>query len=139
MNSWIDELRVNTINTLLSCGNPAIEYFTCRDLLEEEVGQINRLWQLPAVLKILKKQQDDGFWKYPGKIQREIRSRENYDQFETFKMLGEIWKNMVLIRIIHKYRRLLFIFSVVRVMKETFEEFMVTSTPPHTPLPSCGS
>lgn len=90
MNSWIDELRVNPIDTLLSCGNPAIEYFTSRDLLDEEIGQINRLWQLPAALKILKKQQDDGSWKYPGKIQREIRSSENYDQFETFKMLGEL-------------------------------------------------
>jgi hypothetical protein len=90
MNRWTDELKLDPVPTLLSCENPAIKYFTRRDLLEEEVGPVNDLWQLPAALKILKKQQDNGSWKYPGQIRRELRSRENYDQLETFRMLGEL-------------------------------------------------
>jgi hypothetical protein len=90
MNSWADELKVDPVPTLLSCGNPAIEYFTRRDLSSEEVDPIADLWNLPAVLKILKKQHDNGSWKYPGKIRRDVRSRENYDQLETFRILGEL-------------------------------------------------
>lgn len=90
MNSCLDELRIDPIPLLLSCGNPAIEYFTRRDLLDEAVGPINTLWQLPVVLKILKKQEEDGSWKYPGKIRENIRSRENYNQLETYRVFGEL-------------------------------------------------
>lgn len=41
-------------------------------------------------MKIFKKQQDNGSWKYPGKISRDVRSRENYDQIETYRILGEL-------------------------------------------------
>jgi hypothetical protein len=90
MDSGLDELKIDPIPTLLSCGNPAVEYFTRRDLLDEETGSIKDLWEIPGALRILKKQQDNGSWKYPGKIRSEMRSKENYDQLETFRILGEL-------------------------------------------------
>jgi Squalene-hopene cyclase C-terminal domain len=90
MTAWIKILDVNPINILLSPENPAIEYFTRRDLLEEDVSAVQVLWELPVVANILKKQQKNGSWKYPGKIRADIRSREDYNQIETFRMLGEL-------------------------------------------------
>jgi len=55
MNSGVDELKINPIPVLLSVGNPAIEYYTRRDLLGEEVGPVEELWQLPSVSRILRK------------------------------------------------------------------------------------
>ncbi len=88
MNAGLDELKLNPTPTLLSCSNPAIEYFTRRDLLDEQVESISELWDNKDALTILKKQQEDGSWKYPSKIRRDLRSREDYDQFETYKTLG---------------------------------------------------
>ncbi|MGZ4856985.1 MAG: prenyltransferase/squalene oxidase repeat-containing protein [Methanobacteriaceae archaeon] len=90
MTVWIKILDVNPINILLSPENPAIKYFTRRDLLEEDVSAVQVLWELPVVANILKKQQKNGYWKYPGKIRADIRSREDYNQIETFRMLGEL-------------------------------------------------
>ncbi len=84
------ELKTNPVPVLLSSKNPAIEYFTRQDILGEKIRSIEELWHLPHVLRILKKQQDDGFWKYPGKIREELRSRENYDQLETYRIFGEL-------------------------------------------------
>ncbi|MBI5459418.1 hypothetical protein [Methanobacterium sp.] len=90
MNSGVDELKINPIPVLLSVGNPAIEYYTRRDLLGEEVGPVEELWQLPSVLRILRKQEKNGYWKYPGKIREDIRSRDDYNQVETYRVLGEL-------------------------------------------------
>ena len=40
MNSSVDKLKVDPIPVLISCGNPAIEYFTHKDILNEEMGTI---------------------------------------------------------------------------------------------------
>jgi len=90
MSSGAVKLEINPIPILLSCDNPAVEYSTRRDLLGEEVGSVTDLWQFPSVLKILKKQQGNSSWKYPGKIREDLRSRENYDQLETYRILGEL-------------------------------------------------
>jgi hypothetical protein len=90
MDSGLDELKIDPIPALLSCGNPAVEYFTRRDLLDDKTGSIKDLWEIPGALRILKKQEDNGSWKYPGKIRGELRSKENYDQLETFRILGEL-------------------------------------------------
>jgi hypothetical protein len=84
------KLKIDPTTVLLSCGNPAIEYYARKDLLDEEIGTIEDLWQLPPVLRILKKQEEDGYWKYPGKIREELRSREDYNQVETYRVLGEL-------------------------------------------------
>jgi hypothetical protein len=65
--NWLTRLKHNPLPTLLSCGNPAVEYFTRRDLLDETVAPIACVWQLPEVQKILRKQQPDGSWKHSGK------------------------------------------------------------------------
>ena len=52
--------------TLLDTSNEAIIAFTKKNLLEEEVD-IEELWTLPQVKKLLKQQQPDGSWIYPSK------------------------------------------------------------------------
>ena len=89
MNSteWRSILNYDPLPHLLSSGNQAIDHFAARDLLGETEVHTETLWVLPAAKKIVKRQQPDGSWKYPGG-NRKIRSSENYDQIETFRNLG---------------------------------------------------
>jgi hypothetical protein len=80
---------VDPVPILLNSGNEAVIYFTRRDLLGEGVPSIETLWRLPQAEKMLRRQRDDGSWKYPGGNE-EVRSQENYDQLETYRMLGEL-------------------------------------------------
>jgi Squalene-hopene cyclase C-terminal domain/Prenyltransferase and squalene oxidase repeat len=89
MNSWQKELKVDPVPSLLSLENEAIKYFTMRDLLDKGVESIEILWKLPVAKKILKKQQNDGSWKYTGG-KKHIRSQKNYNQLETYRILGEL-------------------------------------------------
>jgi hypothetical protein len=70
--------------------NQAIRYFTRRDLLEEVVEKIENLWQLPQVKKLLSKQLANGTGKYPGGGRTHLRATEDYNQIETFRILGEL-------------------------------------------------
>ena len=67
MTKWLAQLKFDPTPTLLSSGNEAVEYFTKRDLLEQEVAPIEHIWQLPEAQKTLRKQQSDGSWKYIGR------------------------------------------------------------------------
>jgi len=78
---------VDPIPRLIASGNEALRYFVRRDLLEEGVGSVQILWELPDVLAIVRKQQGDGSWKYHGGKER-IRSPQNYNQLETYRILG---------------------------------------------------
>ncbi len=80
-------LRVNPLPTLVSCGDQAIQFFARRDLLAENPGPVDVLWALPACLRILRKQQEDGSWRYPGQ-NRQVYTETNYDLLETFRQLG---------------------------------------------------
>ena len=84
MNKWRKTLKFDPIPPLLNCNTPAIEYFTRRDLLEEEVPDIHSIWQLPTVQKILKKQQANGSWKSTSKNRAKFPA-VNYDLTETWK------------------------------------------------------
>lgn len=84
---WRKALRVDPLPLLLGCGNPAVEYFARRDLLGERTGPVSALWDAPAARWILRRQNADGSWTYPGGDDR-IRSRANYDQLETFRQLA---------------------------------------------------
>ncbi len=86
MELWQKHLRVDPVPCLLS-KNEALTYFVKRDLLGEDVEPIQKLWELPIVLKTLKKQQEDGSWKYHGGKEY-IRSSQNYNQLETYRILG---------------------------------------------------
>lgn len=80
--NWQRQLRFDAIPALLDSGNVALQYFVRRDLLEEEVGPISGLWQLPGAQKILRKQQPDGSWVFPGKRKHKDK---NYGLIETWK------------------------------------------------------
>lgn len=87
MNNWLRQLKQDPLPSLIHSDNIALVFFARRDLLEEKVGSVKTLWKLPDVLKILRRQQEDGSWKYPGGDER-ILSRTNYNQIETYRVLG---------------------------------------------------
>ncbi|MCE5215068.1 MAG: hypothetical protein LLF83_10175 [Methanobacterium sp.] len=84
--AWQECLRTDPIEILFSSKNNAINYYTKRDLLDEKVTSVNKLWDLPEVEKILRNQQEDGSWQYPSGKDK-IRSKENYNQLETYRIL----------------------------------------------------
>lgn len=84
MEVWRTQLKFDPIPPLLSSGSEALQYFVRRDLLEERAEPISRLWQLPEAQRILKKQQADGSWIYPGK-KTVAYPRHHYSLLETWK------------------------------------------------------
>jgi hypothetical protein len=80
------KLRIDPIPTLISSDDEALEYFVRRDLLEEDPGPIEQLWELPEAGKILAKQQTDGSWKYPSP-RKSGHETENYHLLETYRQL----------------------------------------------------
>jgi len=88
MENWRRELRVDPIPTLISSNNRAIQYFVRRGLLNENAEPIETLWELPEVKRLLRRQQEDGSWKYPGGGKEHLRSQEDYNQIETYRNLG---------------------------------------------------
>jgi hypothetical protein len=90
LKNWQQQLKFSFIAPLVASKNQAINYFTRRDLLEEAVEKIENLWQLPQVKTLLSKQLANGAWKYPGGGRTHLRSAEDYNQIETFRILGEL-------------------------------------------------
>ncbi len=89
MEDWRKQLKLDPLPPLQASDNEALLYFLRRDLLGEEAGSVEALWQLPHVLKILKKQQEDGSWKYPGG-KKDVRSQRDYNQLQTYKVLMDL-------------------------------------------------
>jgi hypothetical protein len=85
--SWTDELKVDPLPVLLAAGNPAIPFFAKQDLLEEDVGPSEGLWQLPEPQRLVRRQLPNGAWPYPGG-RRHLRSQEDYDLIEAYRSLG---------------------------------------------------
>ncbi|UCH59320.1 MAG: hypothetical protein JSV61_14015 [Anaerolineales bacterium] len=83
---WIEDLRLNPLPALLSWRDPALNYFTRRDLLEEQAGPVEKLWGLPSARKIINRQQADGSWRYPGKGYNP-KTGTNYTLLETYRQL----------------------------------------------------
>jgi hypothetical protein len=86
---WLRRLKFDPLPQLLSSENKAIVFFTKRDLLVEKVASVETLWGLPFVTRMVGRQLDDGSWKYPGG-KPDVRSRQNYNQLETYRILGEL-------------------------------------------------
>ncbi len=80
MNDW--RLKYDPLPMLLSSENSAIQYFAKRDLLGEQVGDVQLLWDLPEAHKILKKQKTDGSWPRSGK---QKHAAINYGLIETWR------------------------------------------------------
>lgn len=85
--NWRSSLPYNPLPALLSLDNEAITLFTKKDLLDDASLDPRSLWSLPLAQKIVKKQQANGSWKYPGG-NKHVRSAENYNQLETYRNLG---------------------------------------------------
>lgn len=84
--NWESVLRQDPRPSLLEYGNQAVEWFTRRDLMEQDPGPIESLWEMSEPARLLRKQGADGRWRYPPSDER-IRSRDGYDQLETFRSL----------------------------------------------------
>ena len=84
---WLSALPRDPIPTLLAADDPALTYFVRRDLMGEDAGSPRALWALPAAQKLLRKQQADGSWRYPGGNPASTPG-SNYALLETFRSLG---------------------------------------------------
>jgi hypothetical protein len=89
MTEWLDRLRYDPLLPLIFSENGAVAFFAKRDLFEERSGSAAAIWELPEVKKILKRQQADGSWKYHGG-KPSVRSQQNYNQLETYRVVGEL-------------------------------------------------
>jgi hypothetical protein len=87
--NWKKRLQFDPVPVLLTSSDEALRYFANRDLLEKNPGPIEELWKLPAVVRVAASQKENGAWKYHGGREH-IRSREDYDQMETYRVLREL-------------------------------------------------
>ncbi len=78
-------LKYDPTQALLASGNVPVIYFTNRDALGLPVQPVSNLWELKTPQQILRKQQADGSWKYPGKTPWHTT---DYSQLETYRQLG---------------------------------------------------
>jgi hypothetical protein len=86
MSKWTQALQVDPIPILLSTDATPLTYFVQRDLLEEPVDPIESLWETPDLIKMIRKQREDGSFRYPGKS-RDAHAYSNYDLLETYRNL----------------------------------------------------
>jgi hypothetical protein len=87
MLAWVQHLSEDPVSTLLTDGDPALAYFVRRDLLERTAEPVESLWELPLAQRLLRKQQPDGSWRYPGQT-RSASPEINHDLVETFRSLN---------------------------------------------------
>lgn len=88
--SWRARFRVNPLPILVSSLNIALGYCVQRDLLMDADATPKAVWELPVVRSYLRRQQPNGSWRYPGGGRPYLRSAENYDQLEAYRVLGEL-------------------------------------------------
>jgi hypothetical protein len=86
MTGWREQLAHDPVPALLAAEDKALLYFTRRDLLDEAVTPVEGLWHLSQAAKLLRKQQPDGSWKYPGSRKHGLPN-ENYALLETYRSL----------------------------------------------------
>jgi hypothetical protein len=88
--SWRARFRVDPLPLLVSSSNAALLYCVHRDLLMDAGATSKVVWELPIVRSYLRRQQPNGSWRYPGGGRPYLRSAENYDQIETYRIFGEL-------------------------------------------------
>ncbi len=85
MENQFSHLHYDPVKPLLQSNDPAIRYFTERDLLGNDVGSLEILWDgIPAIKKILKKQLPNGSFN-PGK--NNSGAGQNRSLTETWRQL----------------------------------------------------
>jgi hypothetical protein len=82
----LGRLRRDPLGPLLGSDNPAIPYFVRRDLLAEDPPRPD-MKGVPEVALLLRKQQADGSWVYPGKQIDGIYPPNRYALLETWKRI----------------------------------------------------
>ena len=76
---WNKQFKYDPVKPLIESNNPAVFYFTRRDLLQAKVESASDvLWSLTTPQRIINRQEPDGYWKALGK-------NEDYYLVETFK------------------------------------------------------
>jgi hypothetical protein len=85
LTDWLAELKYDPLKTLTVSGNAAVAYFARRDLLGEDTGPLEAVWNLPEAEKIIRKQMDDGSWRPSGKAGEYPPGHKTL--LETFKAL----------------------------------------------------
>jgi hypothetical protein len=83
---WQDILQYNPIIPLIEYNDKAISIATRRYLLGKTIS-LNDLRQLSELQNILRKQNNNGSWEYPG-VKEHLRLKENYNQLETYRNFG---------------------------------------------------
>ncbi len=97
MDKWRSHLRYDPIPLLRSATDEAIRYQVSRDLFDEEQDSVEHLWETKQAARFLRKQQEDGSWRYPNpKV--DIRSIKGYNQVETFRILSILIEKYLLNR-----------------------------------------
>jgi hypothetical protein len=113
LSKWKEYLNYDPIPPLLLTNSKELQYVISKDILEKEVEDIDFLWKLDNAYKILKKQRENGAWKYPGG-KKDIRTQENYNQLETYRQFGllvELYKFNILHPSMKKAAEYLFSFQ----------------------------
>lgn len=87
--NWKKNLRYDPIPVLVASKNEALRYYANHDLLEIDSGPVDQLWRLPKVHRLVEAQEANGAWRYHGG-KPQIRSSDNYDQIETYRILREL-------------------------------------------------
>jgi hypothetical protein len=78
---WPKQFKYDPVKPLIESDNPAVFYFTQRDLLQRNVAAASTsLWTLQNPQRIISRQEPGGWWKALGK-------NEDYYLIETFKLL----------------------------------------------------
>ena len=90
VSSWQKLVKFDPMPPLLGSTNQAIPHFAKHDLLDEQVLPIEQLWNLCNLDKqYFKRQRANGSWEYSGGI-KSLRTKDSYDQFETYRILAEL-------------------------------------------------
>jgi hypothetical protein len=89
MDNWRQQFKFDPVPPLLSVRDGALQYFVRRDLLGEQVGPVQRLWDLPDVRRILSKQQADGSWLRPGVNKHPAINHRVIETWRQFRFLVE--------------------------------------------------
>jgi hypothetical protein len=86
MEKWFDALKYNPLTPLINHKCEAIALSAERDLLNNNIP-LTSSWQDLEAQKIIRKQNNNGSWDYPA-AKEQIRTKENYNQIETYRNLG---------------------------------------------------
>ena len=89
MDNWQKQLKFDPLAPLLSSKNEAIQYFVRQDLLGEQVGPVQCLWQLPEAQRILKKQLANGAWPRRGENKHPAINYQLIETWRYFRYLVE--------------------------------------------------